>query len=153
MKNNKQLNVLQELFLNDFLIGTCFWSLILIILIPFITLPQSLSMTLYIFFITVCLICLPFSLYKIRTALHLAKKGFELTVTNISIEKCYFGQKIKFKYEYDGQTYYKSKYFHSIFFLEKAPLKILIDSMNPSKFIILEFKKKSVVSVVKERNS
>jgi hypothetical protein len=104
-------------------------------------------------FITVCLICLPFSLYKIQTALHLAKKGFELTVTNISVEKCYFGQKIKFEYNYDGQTYYKSKFFHSIFFPEKAPLKILIDTLNPSKFIMLKFNEKSVVSVVQDRNS
>lgn len=153
MKNNKQRNVLQELFFNDFVIGTCFWSLIIILLIPFITLPQSLSMTLYIFFVAVCLICLPFSLYKIRTALQLAKKGIEITAKNISIEKHYFGQKITFEYEYAGQMYYKSKFFHSIFFPEKAPLKILIDTMNPSKFIILEFKKKSVVSIVKERNS
>ena len=153
MKHNKHRNVLQELFLNDFLVGTCFWSLILIILLSFITLPRSLSSALYIFFTAVCLIFLPFSLFKIRTALYLAKKGIEITATNISIQKCYFGQKIKFEYEYAGQTYYTSKFFHSIFFPEKAPLKILIDTMNPSKFIILEFKKKSVVSIVKERNS
>jgi hypothetical protein len=110
-------------------------------------------MILYIFFIAVSLICLPFSLYKISNALRLAKKGVEITATNISIEHSYFGVKVKFEYEYDGLKYYKVKYFHSIFFPEKDCLKLLVDPMNPSKFIILEFKKKSVISIVRERNS
>ena len=153
MKNNKKRKVIKELFINDFLMGTCFWSLIILILLPFIKLPRSLALVLYIFFATVSLISLPFSLFKIRNALYLAKKGVEITATNISIEHATFGGKIKFEYEYDGHRYHKIKYFRSIFFPEKGPLKLLIDTMDPSNFIILEFKKKSVVSIVRERNS
>jgi hypothetical protein len=153
MKDNKKSKVIKELFINDFLIGTCFWSLIIIILLPFFKFPQSLALVLYIFFATVSLIFLPFSLYKISKALYLAKKGVEITATNISIEHTSFGGRIKFEYEYDGHKYHKVKYFHSIFFPEKDPLKLLIDTMDPSKFIILEFKKKSVISIVRERNS
>jgi hypothetical protein len=153
MKNNKTGKVLQELFINDLFIGICFWSLIIIILIPFIPLPQSLSMTLYIFFVAVSLICLPFSLFKIRTALYLAKKGLELSTTNISIAPSYFGKKVTFEYEYAGQKYCNVKFFSSIFFAEKAPLKLLIDTVKPSKYIIVEFRKRSVFSVVRERNS
>jgi len=151
MKNNKKRKVIEELFINDFLIGTCFWSLIILILIPFFKLPQSLAMVLYIFFVAVSLICLPFSLYKINTALHLAKKGVEITATIISIKQGYFGKNVKFEYEYDGHKYYKVKFYHSIFFPEKDRLKLLVDTMNPSKFIILEFRKKSVISIVRER--
>jgi hypothetical protein len=153
MTNNKAGKVLQELFINDLLIGTCFWSLILIILLSFIPLPQSLKMILYVFFVAVCLISLPFSLLKIRTALYLAKKGIEITATNVSIGPSYFGKRVTFEYEYAGQTYYKIKSFPSIFFPEKAPMKLLIDPMKPSKYIILEFRKKSVISVVRERNA
>ena len=153
MKHNKAGKVLQELCINDLLIGTCFWSLIMIILIPFIPLPQSLSMTLYIFFVAVSLLCLPFSLYKIRTALSLAKKGIELTAANISITPNFFGTKVTFEYEYAGQKYYKAKFIASIFLAEKTPMKLLIDTMKPSKYIILEFRKKSIFSVLRERNS
>ena len=153
MTNNKTGKELQELYSNDLLIGICFWSLILIILIPFIPLPQSLSITLYIFCIAVCLICLPFSLYKISTALYLANKGIELTATNISIAPSYFGKKVSFEYEYAGQKYFNVKFFPSIFFAEKAPMKLLLDPMKPSKYIILEFRKRSIFSVVRERNS
>jgi hypothetical protein len=153
MEYNKKSKVIKELFINDFLIGTCFWSLIILILLPFIKLPHSLALVLYIFFATVGLIFLPFSLFKIRNALYLAKKGIEITATNISIEHASIGRRIKFEYEYDGHKYHKVKYYHSIFFPEKSPLKLLIDTMDPSKFIILEFKKKSVVSIIRERNS
>ena len=153
MNNHKTGKVLQELFINDLLIGTCFWSLIIIILIPFIPLPISLSLTIYIFFVAVCLICLPFSLYKIRTALYLAKKGIELTATNISTTPSFFGRKVTFEYEYAGQKYYKAKFFASVFFAEKAPMKLLIDTLKPNKYIILAFRKRSIFSVLKERNS
>jgi hypothetical protein len=110
-------------------------------------------MVLYIFFLIVSLVCLPFSLYKIKTALYLAKKGFEITAKIISIENVYFGNKVKFEYEYDGHKYDKAKFFHSIFFADEDHMKLLIDIMSPSKFIILEFKKKSVFSIVRDRNS
>lgn len=145
--------MIKELFINDFLIGTCFWSLIILILLPLFKLPQSLALVLFIFFATVSLVFLPFSLFKIRNALYLAKNGVEITATNISIEQASFGGRIKFEYEYDGHKYHKVKYFPSIFFPENDPLKLLIDTMDPSKFIILEFKKKSVISIIKERNS
>jgi len=153
MENNKKSKVIKELFINDFLIGACFWSLIILILLPFIKLPQSLALVFYIFFATVGLIFLPFSLFKIRNALYLAKKGVEITATNISIEHASLGGRIKFEYEYDGHKYHKVKYFPSIFFPQKGPMKLLIDTMDPSKFIILDFKKKSVISIVRERNS
>jgi len=116
-------------------------------------LPQSLVRVLYAFFMAVFLIFLPFSLYKINVALHLVKKGVEITATNISIEHSYFWKKVKFEYEYDGHKYYKGKYYPSIFFPEEDHLKLLVDTNKPSKFIILEFKKKSVFSIVRERNS
>jgi len=152
MKNNKKSKVLRELFINDLLIGTCFWSLMVLMVLPFIKLPQSLTMVLFMFFVAVSLMCLPFSLYKIRTALHLAKKGVEITATNISIENGCFGNKVAFEYEYDGHTYYNSKFFPTIFISEKTPLKLLVDTVHPSKFIILEFKRKSIISLVRERN-
>ena len=97
--------------------------------------------------------CLPFALYKIGTALKLAQTGVEITATNISIEHSCFGNKVTFAYEYDGHTYYNTKFFPSIFFPEKDPLKLLVDTQNPSKFTIVEFKKKSVLSLVRERNN
>ena len=153
MKNNKTRKVIKELFFNDILIGMCFWSLIILILIPFVKLPQSLGTVLYIFFIAVSLICFPIALYKINAGLHLAKKGVEITATNISVGHGCFGNKVEFEYEYDGHKYYKVKYFYSIFFPAEDQLKLLVDTNNPSKFIILEFKKKSVISIVRERNS
>ena len=151
MKNNKKWKVIKELFINDFAIGTCFWSLILLLCIPFFKLPPSLAVVFYIFFTATGIICLPFALYKVRIALYLAKKGVEVTGTNISIELSYFGRRAKFEYEYDGQTYHKAKFYHSIFFTEKDRLKLLVDPGNPSEFIILEFKKKSPISVASDR--
>jgi hypothetical protein len=153
MKNNKKWKVIKELFINDLVIGTCFWSLILPLFIPFFKLPQSLAVVFYIFFTATCIICLPFALYKVRIALYLAKMGVEVTGTNVSIEPFYFGRRAKFEYEYDGQTYHKAKFYHSIFFTEKDRLKVLVDPGNPSEFIILEFKKKSPISVASDRKS
>jgi len=153
MKNNKKRKVIKELFINDFLIGFCFWSLIILMLIPFLKLPKSLEMVLLIFFLVVSFVCLPFSLYKIKTALYLAKKGFEISAKIISIENVLFGNKVKFEYEYDGQKYDKVKFFHSIFFADEDHMKLLIDIMNPSNFMILDFKKKSVFSIIRGRNS
>jgi hypothetical protein len=150
MKDSKKFKVLKELLINDFLIGVCFWSVIIFIIIPFFKLPQSLETVLSIFLSTVCLICLPYSLYKISTALNLTKKGAEITATNIFIEQGCFGKKIRFEYDFDGRTYKKQKFYPSIFFPEKD-LKLLVDRVNPSKYIILEFKKKSVISVARER--
>ena len=153
MKNSKTHKVMKELFINDILIGMCFWSLIILILIPFGDLPQSLATVLYVFFIAASLICLPYSLYRIKVSLHLAKKGVEVKTTNMSVEHGYFGKKIKFEYEHDGQNYYKAKYYLAIFFPEENRLTLLIDTNNPSKFVILEFKKKSVITIIRERNS
>jgi hypothetical protein len=151
--NNRRNKALKKLFFNDMIIGTCFWSLVLIIVLPFLPLPQSLSITLTIFFFTVGVFCLPFCLYKIYTALHLAKNGVEITATNVSIVQSLFGNKVTFEYEHDGKKYFKSKFFYFIFIPEQDSIKLLIEPAKPSKFIIVEFKKKSVFSVVKERNS
>ena len=152
MKNSKQRKVLKELFINDFLIGTCFWSLIILPAIPFLNLPRSLTLVLIIFLAAVCLTCLPFSLYKLTTALNLAKHGVEIAAAITSVDPGTFMNKLEFSYEYDGHTYCQSKYFYYIFFPEKDDLKILIDPANPSKFVIMEFKKKSVITLVRERN-
>jgi hypothetical protein len=152
MKNRKKKRVLKELFLNDFFIGTCFWSLIIILVIYFLTLPQYLAMVYFIFLSSVCLLCLPFCLYKIITALHLAKNGVEIAAYITSVENNVFIHKLNVTYEYDGHKYYQSKYFQYLFFPEKDHIKILIDPMNPSRFVIVEFEKKSVFSIVRERN-
>jgi len=153
MKINKTQKVIKELFINDTLIALCFWSFIMLILISFIKLPQSLAMVLYTFFMVVILICFPFFLYKMNTAIHLVKKGAEITATNISVKHGYFGKKVNFEYEYEGHKYYKGKYYPFIFFPEEDRLKLLVDTNKPSKFIILDFKKKSVFSIARERNS
>ena len=152
MKKHKKSAVLKELFLNDFLIGTCFWSLILLLVLPFVNLPQSLAMTLYLFFGAVFVACLPFALYKIGTACHLAHKGVEITATNISIENGVFGSRLTFDYDYDGHIYHRVKFFPSLFVLEKAPLTLLVDTKNPARYIIVACKKKSILSLVRERN-
>lgn len=153
MKNNKKGKIIKELFINDILISICFWTLIILLLIPFLTLPKSLEMILLIFFLVVSLVCLPFSLYKIKTALYLAKKGIEISAKIISVENVCFGNKVKFKYEYHGQKYNRVKFFTSIFFTDEGYMKLLIDTMRPSRFIVLDFKKKSVFSIVRDRNS
>ena len=107
MKNNNKRKVIKELFINDFVIGTSFWSLIILILIPFFKLPQSLAVVLYIFFAAVSLIFLPFSVYKLINALYLAKKGVAVTASSVSVEHTYFGRRVKFEYEYDGIKYQK----------------------------------------------
>jgi hypothetical protein len=152
MKNSKKNKVIKELFLNDFFIGTCFWSLIILLVIQFLKLPQSLAMVFFIFLAAVCLVCLPFSLYKIITALHLVKNGVEITAYITSVENNVFIHKLNFTYEYDGRKYSQSKYSQYLFFPEKDHIKILIDPMNPTKFIIVEFKKKTVFSIIRERN-
>ena len=152
MKNNNKWKVLKELFIHDFIIGSCFWSFLLLLIIPLFKLPQSLAMAFYVFFAAVGLICLPFSLYRISSAIYLAQKGVQINATNVSVELAAFGRRVKFKYEYDGQTYHKVKYYQSVFFTEKDWLKLLVDPKNPEKFIIFEFKKKSVLSVVREKN-
>jgi hypothetical protein len=105
------------------------------------------------FFFTVGVFCLPFCLYKIYTVLHLAKNGVEITATNVSTVQSLFGNKATFEYEHEGQKYFKSKIFYSIFIFDKDSIKVLIDPAKPSKCIIVKFQKKSVFSVVKERNS
>jgi hypothetical protein len=152
MKNSKKKKVIKDLFLNDFFIGTCFWSLIILLVIQLLNLPQSLAMVLFIFLAAVCLLCLPFSLYRIITALHLLINGVEITAYITSFENNVFTHKLNFTYEYDGLKYYQSKYFQYLFFPETDHIKILIDPMNPTKFVIVEFKKKTVFSIVIERN-
>lgn len=152
MSNHKKSKVMKDLFINDFLIGTSFWALIMLTVLPFVRLPQSLATVLYIFLGAVALIGIPFSLYTIGTALLLAQRGVEITATNISFAHGYFGNKVTFEYEYDGQRHCKGKFFPTFFVPTKDPLKLLVDTAHPSKFIIVEFKKKSITSLARERN-
>ena len=131
----------------------CFWSLVLLVLIRFFDLPKSLALVLTLFFFAVIAISLPFCLYRIGSALHLSKKGVEVTASIVSFEPSILGRKATFEYAYDGGKYQKTKYFLSVFFPEEDRLKVLVDARNPSKYVILELKKKSIIAIVKERNS
>ena len=153
MKNEKTRKLIKEIFYNDIMTGICFWLLIFLVLLPFVKLPHSLATVLYIFFISVILICLPLVIYKMGTALRLAKRGVEIKATNISVEPGYFGKTVKFEYEYDGRRYCREKYLHAVLFPEENSLRLLVDADNPEKYVILELRKKSLFSLVKERNS
>jgi hypothetical protein len=153
MKESNTRKVIKELFINDILAGLCFWSLVILVLMTFISLPRSLAIVLYMFFFSVVLVCLPFVIYKTGTAVRLAGKGVEIMATNISVEPGYFGKTVKFEYDYDGHRYHRKKYLHAVFFPEEHGLRLLVDADNPEKFVILDFRKKSVIDLVKERNS
>lgn len=151
MENDNKKKVIREILVNDAATGLCFWSLVLLVFMQLFSLPQSLATALTLFFITVIVLCLPVSLYRIGRALHLAGEGVGITASILSVDPSFFGRKVTFEYEYDGNTYQNTKYFLSIFFPEKDTLKLLIDAGKPWKFAILELKKKSIMAIVKER--
>ena len=107
-----------------------------------------------IFLGTVSIICLPFALYRINNALYLAKIGIEIIVKNISVEHVLHGTKLKFEYEYAGMKYNKTKFFQTVWLPSKksSDMKLLIDPNNPSNYAILELKKRSVITLIKNRN-
>ncbi len=144
---------MKELVLHDAAIGLCFWSVVLLVFMQFFELPHSLAKVLSLFLVAVIIVCLPFSLYRIGTALYLAKEGVEVTASILSCEASFLGRKAKFEYEYDGGTYQNTKYFLSVFFPEEDRLKLLVDPGKPSGCVILEFKKKSIIAIVRERDS
>ncbi len=145
---------LKGLFINEAFVNYFLWPLILLSILLFINLPQSLKLILIIFLGAISIICLPFALYRISNAFYLAKIGIEIIVNNISVEHGLFGTKLKFEYEYAGLKYNKTKFFQTILLLEKKlpQMKLLIDPNKPSNYAILELKKRSVISIVKNRN-
>ena len=146
--------VLKELFINDAFVSYFLWPLILLSILLFFNLPQSLKLILMIFLGTVSIICLPFALYRINNALYLAKIGIEIIVKNFSVEHGLLGTKLKFEYEYAGMKYNKTKFFQTILFPDKksSHMRLLIDPNKPSNYAILELKKRSVITLIKDRN-
>jgi hypothetical protein len=96
----------------------------------------------------------PFVLYRANNALYLSKIGFEIIVKNFSFEHGLFGTKLRFEYEYAGMKYIKSKFFQTFWFPDKksSHMKLLIDPNKPSNYAILELKKRSVITIIKNRN-
>ena len=146
--------ILKELLINDAFVHYFFWPLILLSILLFFNLPQSLKLILMIFLGAVSIICLPFALYRLNNALYLVKIGIEIIVKNISVEHGLFGTKLKFEYEYAGMKYNKTKFFQTVWFPDKksSHMRLLIDPNKPSNYAILELKKRSVISLVKNRN-
>ena len=146
--------ILKELFIHDAFVAYSFWSLIILSILLFINLPQSLRIILAIFFGAVSIICLPFALYRICNAFYLVKMGIEIIANDISVEHNLFGTKLKFEYQYSGMKHNKVKFFQTILILDKKlpQMKLLIDPNKPSNYAILELKKRSVISLVKNRN-
>ena len=149
-----KVKVLKELFIHDAFVAYSFWSLIIISILLFINLPQSLKLILVIFLGAVSIICLPFALYRMSNAFYLVKMGIEIIANNISVEHGLFGTKLKFEYKYAGMKYNKVKFFQTILILDKKlpQMKLLIDPNKPSNYAILELKKKSVFKLIKNRN-
>lgn len=146
--------VLKELLINDVFIHYFLGSLIVLSILFFFKVPQSLELVLMIFLGAVSFICLPFALYRANNALYLAKIGVEIKVKNFSLEPGLFGTKLRFEYEYAGMKYIKSKFFQTFWFPEKksSHMKLLIDPNKPSNYAILELKKRSVITIIKNRN-
>jgi predicted membrane metal-binding protein len=146
--------ILKELFINDAFVHYFLWPLILLSILLFFNLPQSLKLILMIFLGAVSIICLPFALYRLSNALYLVKIGAEIIVKNISVEHGLFGTKLKFEYEYAGMKYNNKKFFQTVWLPDKksSEMKLLIDPDNPSNYVILDLKKKSVITLIKNRN-
>jgi hypothetical protein len=144
--------ILKELLIHDAFVHYFLWPLIILSILLFFNLPQSLKLILMIFLGAVSIICLPFAFYRIN--IYLVKIGIEIIVKNISVEHGLFGTKLKFEYEYAGTKYNKTKFFQTIWLPDKksSEMKLLIDPNNPSNYAILELKKKSVITLIKNRN-
>jgi hypothetical protein len=146
--------VLKELLIHDAFAHYFLGPLIILSILFLFKLPQSLELILIIFLGAVSIICLPFALYRINNAIYLVKIGIEIIVKNISVEHVLLGTKLKFEYEYEGMKYKKTKFFQTVWFPDKksSRMKLLIDPNNPSNYAILELKKRSVITLIKNRN-
>jgi hypothetical protein len=146
--------VLKELLINDAYIHYLFGSLIFLVVISLFQIPQSLELVLMIFLGIVSIVCLPFVFNRINTALYLVKNGIEIIVKKFSFEQGLFGTKLRFEYEYAGMKYIKIKFFQTFWFPDdkRSQMKLLIDPNKPSKYTILELKKRSVFTLIKNRN-
>ncbi|MDX1699512.1 MAG: hypothetical protein R3250_02785 [Melioribacteraceae bacterium] len=72
-------------------------------------------------------------------------------VTNVTTQPSYFGQKVRFDYEFDGNRYDNVKFYPAILFPLKNEMKLLVDPLKPSRYVILEFKKKTIFSILRDR--
>jgi len=140
----KKGNVLKELLIHDAFVHYFLGSLIILSILLFFKVPQSLELILMIFLGAVSIFCLPLAFCRIKNAFYLAKIGIEIIVNNISIEPVLLGTKLKFEYEYEGMKYNKTKFFQTVWFPDKKSslIKLLIDPNNPSNYAILELKKR-----------
>jgi hypothetical protein len=146
--------VLKELLINDSYIHYLSGSLILLLVLPLFQIPQSLELVLIIFLAVVSCVCLPWIFYRINNSLYLVKNGTEIVVKHASFEHGLFGTKLRFEYEYAGMKYIKTKFFQTIWFPDNKPshMKLLIDPNEPSNYTILELNKRSVFTIIKNRN-
>ena len=146
--------ILKELFINDAFVQYFLGPLIILSILLFFNLPQSLKLILVIFLGAVSIICLPFALYRINNALYLAKIGIEIIVKNISVEHGLLGTILIFEYGYAGMKYNKTKFYQTFWFPDKksSHMRLLIDPNKPSNYAILELKKRSVINLIKNRN-
>ena len=149
-----KVKVLKELLISDAFVNYFLVPLIILPILFLFKMPQSLKLILMVFMGAISIFCLPFAFYRIIYALHLAKIGVEIIVKNISVEHCLLGTKLKFEYEYAGMKYNKSKFYQTFWFPDKksSHMRLLIDPNKPSNYAILELKKRSVISIVKNRN-
>jgi len=150
----RKAEVLKELLLHDPYINYVLGSLIILSILLFINVPQSLELILMIFLGLVCIMSLPFAFYRINNALYLAKSGVEITSKSISIEHGFLGTKLKFEYEYAGIKYNTTKSYNYIWFPDKksSQMKLLIDPHRPSNYTILKLAKSSVITLIRNRN-
>jgi len=146
--------VLKELIISDAFVNYFLAPLIILPMLFLFEMTQSLKLILIIFLGTVSIFCLPFALYRINNALYLVKIGIEIIVKNFSVEHVLLGTKLKFEYEYAGMKYNKTKFFQTVWLPSKksSNMKLLIDPNNPSNYAILELKKRSVITLIKNRN-
>jgi hypothetical protein len=146
--------IFKELFINDAFVHYFLWPLIILSILTFLNLPQSLKVILMFFLGTVSIVCLPFVLYRINNARYLVKFGIVIIVNNISVEHVIFGTKLKFDYEYAGMKYNKTKLYQTFWFPDKksSQMKLLIDPNKPANYAILELKKRSIITLIKKRN-
>ena len=140
--------------MNDAFVHYFLWPLIILSILFFFNLPQSLKLILIIFLGAISIICLPFALYRISNALYLAKIGIEIIVKDIFVDLVLLGTKLKFEYEYAGMKYNMTKFYQTFWFPDKksSHMRLLIDPNKSSNYAILELKKRSVISLVRDRN-
>ena len=102
----------------------------------------------------VSIVCIPLVFNKINTALYLVKNGIEIIVEQFSFEQGLFGTRLRFEYDYAGVKYIKTKFFQTFWLPDnkRSQMKLLVDPNRPANYIILELKKRSVFTIIKNRN-